>query len=588
MNQNNSQIVNKKFMLSIIGVAVLAIFLVGVTYAFFNYTRTGAANVVSVGRIHFSSNQTETISLTNVFPIDSNDVDTDTTNVDEVVIEIEGDTTYANGVEYLISAVDVVNAVNGKRIPISISVSLSNGLGESDDSYFTNRGNNATTHLYKELENEVLYDNDELLVGYIKNSSTGISGDITIKAYLDKDRIGVSDTYDGTGRDNMGTTEEWANGRTILTTNEWNNLELSFKIRVEANEGVWVEEELEETPAQYFTTILYKKYEYNENRTAADIAACVELFEEWGEDEYLLSGETLEDFCAGTGTIDGGSWDFIKEDRPPSRLAQLQQINILKYVDQVLNIIDYDIAGGTDVVIPKRLPAITYSYNPNRSSSDIANCVTHVSGLGNEPATGESYTTFCDGTGTLSGFTFQDWLDNAYFYSSSINTFVNTNIITTTTGTVYYPVKRIGNMAFSGMNLTSVVFPKSVEIIDQYAFYNNQLTSVIIPEKVWFIISGAFYKNQLTSVTILGDGVIIGSMSFSQNQLTTVNLPDNSIEIIAGGAFAVNSTLTELIVPDSYYAEAARNCTEHLTYPIVDAGVVIKNKSGTNSCVAQN
>ena len=42
-----------------------------------------------------------------------------------------------------------------------------------------------------------------------------------------------------------GTTPEWVDGRTVLTTNEWNSLgevQLSFKIKVESNEGIWVEE----------------------------------------------------------------------------------------------------------------------------------------------------------------------------------------------------------------------------------------------------------------------------------------------------------------------------------------------------------
>ena len=42
-----------------------------------------------------------------------------------------------------------------------------------------------------------------------------------------------------------GTSSEWVNGRTVLTTSEWNSLgtnSISFKIRAESNEGIWVEE----------------------------------------------------------------------------------------------------------------------------------------------------------------------------------------------------------------------------------------------------------------------------------------------------------------------------------------------------------
>ena len=45
---------NNQILLSIIGVAILIVATVGVTFAFFNYTRTGSENTLSVGRIYFS------------------------------------------------------------------------------------------------------------------------------------------------------------------------------------------------------------------------------------------------------------------------------------------------------------------------------------------------------------------------------------------------------------------------------------------------------------------------------------------------------------------------------------------------------
>ncbi len=91
-----------------------------------------------------------------------------------------------------------------------------------------------------------------ILVGYIPQNTTlgtanGVNGKITIKAYLDKNKIAISDTYDGNETDLMGTTNEWVNGRVNLTTEEWNALQqngISFQVKVEANEGLWVEETL--------------------------------------------------------------------------------------------------------------------------------------------------------------------------------------------------------------------------------------------------------------------------------------------------------------------------------------------------------
>ena len=238
---------SKRQMYIVIGAFLLTILLGTVTYAFFNYTRTGSNNTIKTGRIAFNTNQTDTINLTNVFPIDRSTIGTDTTNTDEVVISITGDTTYTEGLEYLVTAVDVNNTIgsgnNQKNIPISISVTASN-LGEEDEEYFDNR-ENANSHMYRVLAGDVIEEDGRILVGYIKSGATGINGTLTIKSYLDKDKIAITDTYDGEESDNMGTTTDWVDNRTILTTQEWNSLQqngVSFKVKVESNEGIWVEE----------------------------------------------------------------------------------------------------------------------------------------------------------------------------------------------------------------------------------------------------------------------------------------------------------------------------------------------------------
>ena len=231
--------------------------LVGVTYAFFNYTRTGTSNTIRVGRISFNSNQTNTITLLDVFPIDKTDVDT-STSVGTSTITITGDTTYDDGVEYQLTVAGLTNTI----LPIDVKITAS-GIGESDTDYFDNRG--GTDSIYKVTTNGTIRDNKQLLVGYIAKGSTGVNGTITIKAYLDKDKIAITDTYDGTESDNMGTTTDWANGRTIFTTTEWNELQangVSFQVKVEANEGIWVEEQL--TGSQQLSrAILAKKADTN-------------------------------------------------------------------------------------------------------------------------------------------------------------------------------------------------------------------------------------------------------------------------------------------------------------------------------------
>ncbi len=241
----------KKLTFSLIFIGIVSI-LFGVTYSFFNYTRTGGANNFSVGRINFISRQTETFNLTNMFPIDpeENGIMDDDTKVGTMVLEIEGDTDYINGLEYLVSVVDAnITSSNGKLVPVSLDISVT-GLGSPSNNYFTARESKDTS-IYKKLIVDTIQGNGMLLVGYIKPNTTqgnieGVDGSITIKAYFDENKIGISDTYDMDESNNPSSVNEWAEGKTIFTTSEWNNLNVSFKIKVEANEGIWVNGSLEE------------------------------------------------------------------------------------------------------------------------------------------------------------------------------------------------------------------------------------------------------------------------------------------------------------------------------------------------------
>ena len=245
---------NKQAKLTVIGLAILIIGLIGVTYAFFNYTRTGTANTISTGQINFLSTQSNTLNITNVFPIASNEVTN--ANLDEVEIRIEGDTTYSGGEEFEITIEGLTNTIgtspNEKTIPINFiatytpTASGENIGTEAVSDYYSERG--STTTVYELTENGVAENGKQVLVGYIPANGE-IDGTLKISAYIDSDNIAISDTYNGpsaTPNDNMGTTSEWVGERVVLTTTEWNNLQnsevpLSFKIKTVSQEGEWVE-----------------------------------------------------------------------------------------------------------------------------------------------------------------------------------------------------------------------------------------------------------------------------------------------------------------------------------------------------------
>ena len=292
---------SQKQMFLVIGVFTLLLFVVGTTYAFFNYTRTGSANTLTVGRIYFISRQEETINLSNLFPIDPAEtgVMDDTTKVGTLEIEIEGDTDYNGGVEYLISTVNSTNYTSeGRRIPISLDVQVTD-LGNSSDTYFTARNaKNAT--IYTRLSGNSIVGDQQLLVGYIKPNTTsgtkeGVNGKITIKAYFDKNKISISDTYDGTESDINGTTNNWVDDRVVLTTDEWNTLSstgISFKVKIEANEGIWVEEPIYNT---------MRSNAVMDNIQSTNVSAST------GIDFSKISGDTDSD-----GVIDNGEGLYVR------------------------------------------------------------------------------------------------------------------------------------------------------------------------------------------------------------------------------------------------------------------------------------
>ena len=233
----------KKIILPIIVGLLMVITVLGVTYAFFNYTRTGSANTVKVGRIYFNHQEDNTINLTNVFPTSSTSLNN--TNSDTVTINIIGDTTYSKGIEYKVTLDEVNNTVNNKEVPISFKTTVTN-LGSKSNDYWNERG--STTNVYNLMETGIVEEDKDILVGYIKSDDTGVNGSIDITAFIDGSNVAISDTVSRIEEGNLiygETGGDWVAGRVVLTTTEWNSMAtnpISFKVRVEANEGIWVEE----------------------------------------------------------------------------------------------------------------------------------------------------------------------------------------------------------------------------------------------------------------------------------------------------------------------------------------------------------
>ena len=263
MNQTNS---SKQVLLSVVGVAILVVAVVGVSFAFFNYTRTGAANTVTTGHIYFTTSQ-NTINVDDLFPVAASvgktvDVENPESQVGAAAtVTITGNTTYSAGLHYQVTAQNVNLKVPGtnKDLPISVYVTENPGSSVNQHAVYSYNADDAVSS-----EGKLIHNNALLAEGHIRpvddgtaNSDSRIQNVITVRVYLDRNKIAITDTYNGTATpsDNMGTTQAWVNGRTVFTTAEWNSLhghetnpvatmsgydddaKVQFKIKVEGIEG---------------------------------------------------------------------------------------------------------------------------------------------------------------------------------------------------------------------------------------------------------------------------------------------------------------------------------------------------------------
>ena len=108
------------------------------------------------------------------------------------------------------------------------------------------------------------------------------------------------------------------------------------------------------------------------------------------------------------------------------------------------------------------------------------------------------------------------------------------------------PVVGIGEGAFEGRGLSSVLIPNGVTFIEKWAFSGNQLVSVIMGYRVAYIGYAAFYNNRLTSIAFPNSIETIGDHAFNSNRLGSVSIP-GGVTYVGLGAFA-NNLLTSVAV----------------------------------------
>jgi len=111
------------------------------------------------------------------------------------------------------------------------------------------------------------------------------------------------------------------------------------------------------------------------------------------------------------------------------------------------------------------------------------------------------------------------------------------------------PVTKIGDSAFRGKGLVSVIIPDSVTSIGYSAFRDNSLTNVTLPGGVTSIGQHAFRANRLTSLTIPENVTTLERAVFRSNRLTCLTLPEG-LRSIGMEAFGWNR-LASVTIPES-------------------------------------
>ena len=194
--------------------------------------------------------------------------------------------------------------------------------------------------------------------------------------------------------------------------------------------------------------------------------------------------------------------------------------------------------------------------------------------------------------------TITDANSQQYILNSEMDVFENQDIVYPVSlevkKTIYvegndYQVTRIGEDAFRGINLTSVVLSDGITSVESSAFSScSSLTSVTIPASVVNIGERAFMDcNSLTSVTFGEDSQLtnIGNLAFMDcSSLEAITIPEGVTSI--GTSVFSGCSITSITIPASVTTigdSAFWRCSSLTSVTILD-GVTSIDQAAFHSC----
>lgn len=254
MNLLKNNFFNKTTLLVVIAIFVIVLSSLVVSYAFFNYTRTGPNNVIQTGDVLIQYTDIDTINLGVDFPLLSSDI----SSTHESNFKVSAKTSLSSGVDYNIYLIYGDTISNKERLLDSV---ISVKLEElNSPTGFTTTVNNFTTPTSPTFVNGKAL----LLTGHAENLSSLTDKNYKLTLWIDQSKIFVSSTVKRQTNDEgnpslaVSTSGNVSNvgryitnsstlsyvtlypatgdqiGKTIYTTNEFAKSYYSAKIVVEA------------------------------------------------------------------------------------------------------------------------------------------------------------------------------------------------------------------------------------------------------------------------------------------------------------------------------------------------------------------
>ena len=211
--ENNS----KQAVLSIVGIAILVIAVVGVSFAFFTYSKEGTTNnVITTGQISFAYNEVNNITLTNQFP----KTPTEGKKNDTFEFNVTGTLPSTSGaVNYTVTAIAGNTEADKVR------------MKDSDINLYVTATNDGTVTGGYDGANGAVAGNStsgfQIASGTIPADGTEHTHDYTLTMWVNES-VTISDT--DASADYCASEEECADDREV-----YSNLYYSLKVNVAAN-----------------------------------------------------------------------------------------------------------------------------------------------------------------------------------------------------------------------------------------------------------------------------------------------------------------------------------------------------------------